>query len=155
MISGLAEDNLAHIISSPRILAINHEEAIIHIGQEIPYQTVSVVGGAAVSTVRFKRVGTVLRVVPHVTRDGMIRLEIEPEQSYVTDWRGNVPVIDYEKYDPGVNFLPVLEKCRMESLIFVGKPTAEDLEAAKDEEETKGPIRADFKTTVDDAEWWG
>jgi type IV pilus assembly protein PilQ len=94
MISGLAEDNLAHIISSPRILAINHEEAIIHIGQEIPYQTVSVVGGAAVSMVRFKRVGTVLRVVPHVTRDGMIRLEIEPEQSYVTDWRGNVPVID-------------------------------------------------------------
>jgi type IV pilus assembly protein PilQ len=97
MLSGLAEDNLARIISSPRILAINHEEATIHIGQEIPYQTVSVVGGAAVSTVRFKEVGTVLRVVPHVTRDGMIRLEIEPEQSYVTDWRGSVPVIDTRK----------------------------------------------------------
>ncbi len=94
MLAGLAEDNLARIISSPRILALNHEEATIHIGQEIPYQTVSVVGGAAVSTVRFKEVGTVLRVVPHVTRDGMIRLEIEPEQSYVTDWRGSVPVID-------------------------------------------------------------
>jgi type IV pilus assembly protein PilQ len=97
MLAGLADDNLARIISSPRILALNHEEATIHIGQEIPYQTVSVVGGAAVSTVRFKEVGTVLRVVPHVTRDGMIRLEISPEQSYVTDWRGQVPVIDTRK----------------------------------------------------------
>ena len=68
---------------------------------------------------------------------------------------GNVPVIDYEKYDPATSLLPVLEKCRMESLIFVGKPTAEDLRAAEGEEEPRGPIRADFKTTVDDAEWWG
>jgi type IV pilus assembly protein PilQ len=97
MLAGLAAWNVARIISSPRILALNHERATIHIGQEIPYQTVAVVGGAAVSTVQFKKVGTVLSVVPHVTRDGMIRLEIEPEQSYVTDWRGQVPVIDTRK----------------------------------------------------------
>jgi len=68
---------------------------------------------------------------------------------------GNVPVIDYEKYDPSQDLLPVLDKCRMESLVFVGKPTPKDLAAVAEEELPKGPIRADFKTTADDAEWRG
>jgi RnfABCDGE-type electron transport complex B subunit len=67
---------------------------------------------------------------------------------------GNLPVIDYDKYDPASEFQPILDKCRMESLFFIGKPTPEDLAALKD---VKAPQRvvADFETTVDKTDWWG
>jgi hypothetical protein len=42
----------------------------------------------------------------------------------------------------------------MQGLVFVGKPSPEDL-AAVAEEELPDKIEADFKTTVDDTEWRG
>ena len=39
-----------------------------------------------------------------------------------------------EKYEAGFDYLPVLEKCRMESLVVVGTPTAEDVAAGRLEE---------------------
>jgi hypothetical protein len=42
----------------------------------------------------------------------------------------------------------------MESLLFMGKPTAEDLAALKDVE-APDRVEADFKTTVDKTDWWG
>lgn len=68
--------------------------------------------------------------------------------------KGNLPAIDYDRYDPNADFVPVLEKCRMESLVFVGKPTAEDV-AAVAQEEIPERVTADFKTTVDQTEWRG
>jgi len=67
---------------------------------------------------------------------------------------GNLPLVDYDRYDPLDDFQPALDKCPMESLIVVGKPTREDLAAVADEELTQ-PIRADFKTTVDKTDWRG
>ncbi|MCA9412324.1 MAG: RnfABCDGE type electron transport complex subunit B [Candidatus Omnitrophica bacterium] len=66
----------------------------------------------------------------------------------------NLPVIHYEDYDPAHDFIPILEKCKMESLIFVGQPEPEDL-AAVASEEVPERITAEFKTTVDDSDWWG
>ncbi len=67
---------------------------------------------------------------------------------------GNLPRIDYESYDPETAFQPILDKCNMESLVFVGKPTEADL-AAVAHEEVPERVKADFKTTVDDTEWRG
>ncbi|MBN1586067.1 MAG: RnfABCDGE type electron transport complex subunit B [Candidatus Omnitrophica bacterium] len=68
---------------------------------------------------------------------------------------GNLPKINYEAYDPDqVDFGPVLEKCPMNSLVWVGKPSEKDLAAVKDQE-VPDEIKADFKTSVDDAEWRG
>ena len=38
---------------------------------------------------------------------------------------GNLPIIDYDRYDSQADFGPVLEKCPTKSLIFVGKPERE------------------------------
>lgn len=66
------------------------------------------------------------------------------------EMKGDLPVIDYANYDREADFQKILDKCRMESLIFVGKPPVE-----VKEEEDQEPVRADFKTTVDKTEWWG
>jgi len=67
---------------------------------------------------------------------------------------GNLPVIDYDRYGSEADFEVALEKCPRASLIFVGKPSKEDLAAVADEELPE-QIKADFKTTVDETEWRG
>lgn len=66
----------------------------------------------------------------------------------------NLPAIDYDVYDDGLDFSKVLDKCPMASLVRVGKPTPKHLEAVADEHLPE-QVEADFKTTVDEAEWRG
>jgi ferredoxin len=67
---------------------------------------------------------------------------------------GPLPQIDYDHYTSQSDFSAAIEKCPRESLLFVGKPTRSD-QAKVEEEELPERIEADFKTTVDDTEWWG
>jgi Na+-translocating ferredoxin:NAD+ oxidoreductase subunit B len=68
--------------------------------------------------------------------------------------QGAIPKIDYEKYDTAQDKQPILDKCRMESLVFVGKPRAKDIADTR-HEELPQRVSADFKTTVDKTDWWG
>ena len=66
-----------------------------------------------------------------------------------------LPGIDYGVYEPEeADFSAALEKCPRESLVYVGKPSADDLAAVADEE-VPDRVEVDFKTTVDDTEWRG
>ena len=69
----------------------------------------------------------------------------------------NLSTIDYEAFDPNTctqDILDACEKCKRDRLVFVGKPSADDLEKARD---LNAPdlVVPDFKTTVDDTEWRG
>jgi len=69
----------------------------------------------------------------------------------------NLSTINYEEYDPATCSLEILEackKCKRQRLVFVGKPSAEDLDRAVDLEAPE-VVEPDFKTTVDDTEWRG
>lgn len=92
--------------------------------------------------------------VKNVCKVGCIGCKACAKISEMFNMSGNVPVIDYNKFDPQADYTPVLDKCRMESLIWVGKPTDEDL-AAVAHEETPDRVKADFQTTVDKTDWWG
>ena len=67
---------------------------------------------------------------------------------------GNLPVIDYDRYESEEDFAVARQKCPRASMLYVGKPTAEDL-AAVAGEELPERVEADFKTTVDETEWHG
>jgi len=67
---------------------------------------------------------------------------------------GNLPRIDYARYDETADFTTARKKCPREGMLDVGKPRPEDLAAVADEA-MPGRIEADFKTTVDDTEWRG
>lgn len=70
------------------------------------------------------------------------------------EMQGKLPTIDYDRYDESADFSLALQKCPRESMIYVGKPSPEDL-AAVAGEEMPSRIEADFKTTVDETEWRG
>lgn len=99
----------AKLLANPRILVLDNETAEFKIISEIPYteQSSTSAGGSMTST-QFKEVGVVLKVTPHLTRDGMVRLHIMPEFSVVSELgaivansggaRG-VPTVDARKVD--------------------------------------------------------
>jgi len=64
----------------------------------------------------------------------------------------NIPTIDYDKYDPSKmdDVEVALTKCPMKRLAKIGQPPRGDAD-----EEAPKIVQADFKTTVDDAEWRG
>jgi len=67
---------------------------------------------------------------------------------------GNLPMVDYDHYDETADFTEARKKCPREGMLYVGKPSAEDL-AAVAAETLPDRIEADFKTTVDDTQWRG
>ncbi|MBN1391913.1 MAG: hypothetical protein JW947_03820 [Sedimentisphaerales bacterium] len=72
----------AKLLANPRILVLDNEAAEFKIVTQIPYTEVSDTSqGGQLTSTKFKDVGVELKVVPHVTRDGMIRLNIRPEFS--------------------------------------------------------------------------
>ena len=73
--------------------------------------------------------------------------------------KSNLPILDYDVYDPeskdtSESLLKSVEKCPMESLLWVGRPSLED-QAAVADEVLPDRIKAEFESTVDKAEWRG
>lgn len=66
----------------------------------------------------------------------------------------NLPTINYDDFGDDAAHAVALAKCPAATLEYVGEPSAEDVEAVKDEK-LADVITADFKTTVDDTKWRG
>lgn len=71
------------VMANPKILALNKQTGKIIIGRQDGYLSLTNVatGGTATQQVEFLESGTVLEFRPFIGRDGMIRMEIHPEQS--------------------------------------------------------------------------
>jgi len=97
----------AKLLANPRILVLDNETAEFKIISEIPYtETSQTSSGGSMTSICFKDVGVELKVTPHVTRDGMVRLHIIPQFGVVTE-KGmttaagvqTVPTVDTRKID--------------------------------------------------------
>ncbi|MCG6909257.1 MAG: RnfABCDGE type electron transport complex subunit B [Deltaproteobacteria bacterium] len=68
----------------------------------------------------------------------------------------NLSTINYDAYtaECPLEVLEACEKCKRHRLVFVGKPSADDIEKTADKELPE-VVEPEFKTTVDDMEWRG
>jgi type II secretory pathway component GspD/PulD (secretin) len=86
-IRALKQVNDTKILSNPKILVTNNEEAKIHIGDTIPYiiSTTSGTGDNAITSedVRFVDVGLKLNVTPTINDEGYVTMVLKPEISTV------------------------------------------------------------------------
>lgn len=79
------EDIRAKLLANPRLMVLDSQEALIKIIEEIPYQELTQTSaGGNIGTTAFREVGVELRVTPHLTRDGLIRLALNPKFSVRT-----------------------------------------------------------------------
>jgi len=72
-----------NVLSTPHILTSNHQEATIIVADNVPYVKQSrvtetdLLAPTAIRTFDFKDVGIELKVTPHVSQGGFVRLEID------------------------------------------------------------------------------
>jgi general secretion pathway protein D len=78
------------VLSSPSIVAMDNQPALLQVGDEIPITTSSatVISNSAtpiVNTIQMRDTGIILKVLPHVHSNGAIQLEIDQEISGVVN----------------------------------------------------------------------
>jgi type IV pilus assembly protein PilQ len=86
----------ARLLANPRILVLDNETANFRIVREIPYREFRQIGREdPIDFTAFKDVGVKLNVTPHIARDQLLRLEVEPEFSVLVsrDVLG-IPTVD-------------------------------------------------------------
>lgn len=83
----LATRGKVEVLSRPSIMARNNQEAVIVVGQEVPFITSSRITelGQTINTIAYDNVGIILRVTPFITTEGTVEMIVAPEISTLTD----------------------------------------------------------------------
>jgi len=100
VISALDQVTDLQLLQTPSILVRNNAEATLNVGSRIPISSVTVNPGIGDGTSTFSQVqyldtGTILKVRPRVTKDGMVFMDIVQEVSSpgsIVDRNGNVRI---------------------------------------------------------------
>ncbi len=88
LVQALATASNANLLSAPSLLTLDNQEAKIVVGENVPFVTgasTSVVSGTnnPFQTIERKDVGITLKVIPHISEDEELRLEVDQEVSAV------------------------------------------------------------------------
>ena len=111
-LSAAQTEGRSELISSPRVISANNQEADIKQGQEIGYVTFtggSAGGGAATATVQFKEAVLELKVTPTITNDNRIFLTLDVKKDAINSLVPN----------PGGGFVPQLDKREINTSVLV------------------------------------
>jgi type II secretory pathway component GspD/PulD (secretin) len=89
----LIQSGDAKVLMNSKLTTTNNREATLLIGQKIPYviqsyNSASTAGGGANQQVQHEEVGVKIRMQPHVNEDAEITLNLEPEVSSITGFKG-------------------------------------------------------------------
>ena len=81
IVKAYRRDKDVHILSTPQILTTDNEEAVITVGKNVPYQTKSGTTGTfeSFNTYEYRDVGITLKITPQISKDRMVRLNINQE----------------------------------------------------------------------------
>ena len=86
IIRALASQTNVRVLSTPRILALNNEEARILVGSQVPFSQSTRTGLDVVvdRVVQFRNVGTQLTIIPTINKDGYVTFRLLQEVSALT-----------------------------------------------------------------------
>jgi len=90
ILSALATLTTVKVLSSPSIVALDNQPALLEVGDAIPVTTSSATILASsstpvVNTIEMQNTGVILKVLPHVHPNGTIQLEVDQEISNVVN----------------------------------------------------------------------
>jgi len=98
-LTALQADGKGKIISSPRVITANQNEAIIEQGTEIPYQQATSSGATSVS---FKKATLSLKVKPQITPDDNVIMKLNINKDSVSPLATSPPAIDTKQVNTEV-----------------------------------------------------
>ena len=97
------QDRSAKVLTNPKLLVLNNQEATIEIVEEYPYVSDKQISdsGRISTSISYKEIGMKLKVKPQINRDGTIILTISPEQNFrvgeVVSESENAPIVNTSK----------------------------------------------------------
>lgn len=105
-LSALESEDRGELLSSPKVITADQQEAVIKQGQEVGYVTLQSAGsGVPTATVEFKEIVLELLVTPRITADGRVFLALKVKKDslagYIPTPGGQVPVIDKREVQTG------------------------------------------------------
>lgn len=104
-LSALESEDRGELLSSPKVITADQQEAVIRQGQEVGYSTTTTVNGQITSSTAFKQAVLELLVTPRITSDGRVFLKLAVKKdniaSYITTPTGPVPIIDTREVQTG------------------------------------------------------
>lgn len=80
----LSQNKRVRTLSSPRLLAVENQEAEVIIGDRKGYSVTTTINNVSTQSIQFLESGVILRVTPHIDHLGRIMMEIHPEVSIGT-----------------------------------------------------------------------
>ena len=100
LVSALDADVDSNVLSTPSIMTLDHQEAIINVGQEVPFVTGSFTNSGTANsavnpfqTIDRKDVGLTLTVTPHINEGDTVIMDIIQEVSSLSAQSGAVDLI--------------------------------------------------------------
>jgi type IV pilus assembly protein PilQ len=106
-LSAAQTEGKGEIVSSPRVITSNQQQAIIKQGQQIGYVSSGAVGQAP--TVQFKDAVLELQATPTITNDGRVFLALNVKKDALA---GNIPV-------PGGGQVPIIDNREINTSVLV------------------------------------
>lgn len=89
ILSALSTLTQVKVLSSPSLVVSDNQPALLEVGNEIPISTsttnVLQAGNTVVSTIEMRNTGVIMKVLPHIHADGIVKLEVEQEISNVVN----------------------------------------------------------------------
>ncbi|WP_299749694.1 type II secretion system secretin GspD [uncultured Tateyamaria sp.] len=109
-LSALAGVTDVKVISTPTLVVLDNEEAILQIGDEVPIATQTSTDNSTndaptITTIEYRDTGVILRVKPNISRNGRVVLEVEQEISSVAETQTSgidSPTISQRKIETSV-----------------------------------------------------
>jgi general secretion pathway protein D len=93
VVDALADVTEVKIVSSPSVVVVDNQPAVLKVGDEVPISTqqATILDNPAapiVNSIRFRDTGIILKVVPRVNSSGLVTMDVEQEISAVADQGG-------------------------------------------------------------------
>jgi type II secretory pathway component GspD/PulD (secretin) len=89
-------------LANPTVLSLNNVEASVEIKRQIPYISAINSSDGSIGTVEFVDVGTKVDLLPRITNNGYVQMEVTPEQILNVGESGGVPVTDERRLTASV-----------------------------------------------------
>jgi len=115
LLNAYASQSKLNVLSTPRIIASNNQEAKIYVGKDVPIVTSETSSGTSTATnfdvrrtIQYKDTGIILDVKPHVNEKRRIKLEI------------NQTVSDAQTNKIGGSDSPIVNRREVQTTVFMG-----------------------------------
>ena len=90
-LSALEQNGRIRTLSTPKLLALENQEASVIVGDRRGFQVTTTINQVTTESIEFLESGVILRVTPHVDKEGRVMMDIHPEVSTGTVDANGVP----------------------------------------------------------------